>query len=86
MKSKEEVRDLLGLAELPDDEFMELLEAAGEDEIVGGVPPVEDRGLGADEGAAVTDILDAVPGAFERHRQGRTDAREGRTIPLEDFL
>lgn len=39
MKTKEEVRDILGLAELPDDEFMELLEAAGEEETVTGVPP-----------------------------------------------
>lgn len=49
MKTKEEVRDILGLAELPDDEFMELLEAAGEEETVTGVSPVEDGDYTADE-------------------------------------
>lgn len=34
--------------------------------------------------AAITETLDAIPGAFERHQQGRADAREGRTIPLEN--
>ncbi|TVP44031.1 MAG: hypothetical protein EA350_12440 [Gemmatimonadales bacterium] len=33
----------------------------------------------------VTDIINAIPGAFERHQEGRADAREGRTIPLEDL-
>lgn len=44
MKTKEEVRDILGLAELPDDEFMELLEAAGGEETVTGVSPVGGEG------------------------------------------
>lgn len=35
--------------------------------------------------SVVTEILDAIPGAFERHEQGRADAREGRTLPLEDL-
>ena len=35
--------------------------------------------------ATITEILDAVPGAFERHRRGLEDAREGRTVPLEDL-
>lgn len=35
--------------------------------------------------AMITEILNAIPGAFERHQQGRADAREGRTIPLEDL-
>ena len=33
----------------------------------------------------ITDILDAIPGAFERHQKGRADAREGRTHPLDDL-
>lgn len=44
MKSKEEVRDALGLDELPDDEFMRLLEEVGEEETVTGVSPVEGEG------------------------------------------
>jgi hypothetical protein len=40
----------------------------------------------ADPGSAkITEILNAIPGAFERHQQGRADAREGGTIPLEDL-
>ncbi len=35
--------------------------------------------------AMITEILNAIPGAFERHQQGRADAREGKTIPLEDL-
>jgi len=35
--------------------------------------------------ATITEILDAIPGAFERHQQGRADAREGRTKPVEDL-
>jgi hypothetical protein len=49
MKSKEEVRDLLGLAALPDDEFMDLLRAAGAEETVTGVPPIEDEGYTPEE-------------------------------------
>ncbi len=26
----------------------------------------------------ITEVLDAIPGAFERHQQGQSDAREGR--------
>ena len=33
----------------------------------------------------ITQILDAIPGAFERHQQGRADAREGRTMPLGEL-
>ena len=35
--------------------------------------------------AVITEILNAIPGAFERQRKGRDDARRGRTIPLEDL-
>jgi hypothetical protein len=33
----------------------------------------------------ITDVLDAIPGAHERHQQGRNEAREGRTLPLADL-
>lgn len=33
----------------------------------------------------ITDILDAIPGAFERHEKGREDARSGRTVSLEEL-
>jgi predicted transcriptional regulator len=33
----------------------------------------------------ITEILDAIPGAFERHEKGRADAREGRTLPIDDL-
>ena len=35
--------------------------------------------------ATITEILNAIPGAFDRHQQGRADAREGRTKPVEDL-
>jgi hypothetical protein len=35
--------------------------------------------------ATITEILDAIPGAFERHEKGRADAREGRTLPIDDL-
>jgi len=35
--------------------------------------------------AHVTDILDAIPGAFEDAELGRRQADEGRTIDLEDL-
>lgn len=37
------------------------------------------------DSAVITEILDAIPGAFERHQKGREDARKGRTIALEDL-
>jgi len=35
--------------------------------------------------AVITDVLDAIPGAFDRHQRGRADAREGRARPVEDL-
>jgi uncharacterized protein (DUF433 family) len=35
--------------------------------------------------AVITEILNAIPGACERHQKGCDDARRGRTIPLEDL-
>lgn len=33
----------------------------------------------------VTDLLDAIPGAFERAERGRREARARRGVPLEDL-
>jgi hypothetical protein len=33
----------------------------------------------------VVELLDGIPGAFERAQLGREQARSGRTIPLEDL-
>ena len=49
MRTKEEVQQELGLDELPDDEFMDLLREAGEEEIVSGVSPVEEDGYTPEE-------------------------------------
>jgi hypothetical protein len=35
-------------------------------------------------GADVAALLDSIPGANERIEQGIQEAREGRTIPLDD--
>ena len=34
---------------------------------------------------SIVEILDAIPGAFARHEEGREDARTGRTTALEDL-
>ena len=33
--------------------------------------------------STIVEILDGIPGAFERHQRGREDARAGRVTPLE---
>lgn len=35
--------------------------------------------------STVVEILDAIPGAFERHQQGLREAREGESTRLEDL-
>lgn len=35
--------------------------------------------------AVITELLNNIPGALERHQRGREDAREGRAVPLEDL-
>lgn len=54
-RSRSDVRDVLGLSDLPDDELMSLLEDVGEEETVTGVPPVEAEGWSPEE----------IRGAFE---------------------
>ncbi len=37
------------------------------------------------DGDALAQILDGIPGAFERAQQGRQQAREGKTTSLDDL-
>jgi hypothetical protein len=34
---------------------------------------------------AVTEILDRIPGAYERTMEGRAEAERGEAVPLEDL-
>ena len=45
MLSRQEIQDELGLEEVPDDEFMRLLDEVGDEETVNGIPPVEGDGV-----------------------------------------
>jgi predicted transcriptional regulator len=37
------------------------------------------------DGATITEILDSIPGAFERAQEGLAAARVGRFVPLEEL-
>jgi hypothetical protein len=37
------------------------------------------------DGSEMAELLDRIPGARDRIKRGIEDAREGRTIPLDDF-
>lgn len=37
------------------------------------------------DGARMTEILDSIPGAWERTQEGLEQARRGETIPLSDL-
>ena len=37
------------------------------------------------DGRQVTDVLDSIPGAWDRAQLGRDQARRGETIPLDDL-
>jgi hypothetical protein len=37
------------------------------------------------DGRLVTEVLDSIPGAWERAQLGRDQARRGETIPLDDL-
>jgi len=37
------------------------------------------------EATTIVEILEAIPGAFERHQKGQADARTGRVTRLEDL-
>ena len=38
------------------------------------------------EAQRITDILDSIPGAWERTQEGLEQARRGDTVPLSDLL
>jgi hypothetical protein len=38
------------------------------------------------DGARIAEILDGIPGAWERTQEGLQQARRGETIPLDDLL
>jgi len=38
------------------------------------------------EAQRITEILDAIPGAWERTQEGLEQARRGETVPLSDLL
>lgn len=38
------------------------------------------------DGARITEILDGIPGAWERTQEGLAQARRGETTPLSDLL
>ena len=73
----EDVRQALGLAELPDDELMALLEELGDGAVVTGAPPVAGGGYTADELAEELQeavVADSVGQLLKRAREesGRT--------------
>jgi predicted transcriptional regulator len=37
------------------------------------------------ESGSITELLDSIPGAFERAETGRRDANAGRAVPLEEL-
>jgi hypothetical protein len=37
------------------------------------------------DGARMTEILDSIPGAWERTQEGLEQARRGETIPLDEL-
>lgn len=70
---QESLSRLAEQANAPEDEFASLLLSSAIDQ--------------ADEldGERLTEILDGIPGAFERAELGRAQAAKGETIPLEDL-
>jgi hypothetical protein len=66
------------LAELAAERHVEEVELAGE--LLAAA--LEDFGM---DGAQMTEILDSIPGAWERTQEGLEQARRGETIPLSDL-
>jgi hypothetical protein len=67
------------LAELAAERHVEEVELAGE--VLAGA--LDDFGI---DGPRMTEILDSIPGAWERTQEGLEQARRGETIPLDDLL
>jgi hypothetical protein len=67
------------LAELAAERHVEEVELAGN--VLAAA--LDDFGL---DGARITEILDSIPGSWERAQEGLEQARRGETIPLSDLL
>jgi hypothetical protein len=67
------------LAELAAERQVEEVELAGE--VLAAA--LDDAGL---DGTRITEILEGIPGAWERTQEGLEQARRGETIPLSDLL
>ena len=66
------------LAELAAERHVEEVELAGE--VLAGA--LDDFGM---DGARMAEILDGIPGAWERTQEGLEQARRGEGIPLSDL-
>jgi hypothetical protein len=69
---QEKLSRLAEQADAPEDEFASFLLSSA----------IEQADL---YGERLTEILDGIPGAFERAELGRAQAAKGETIPLEDL-
>lgn len=67
------------LAELAAERHVEEVELAGE--VLAAA--LDDFGM---DGAQVTEILDEIPGAWERTQEGLEQARRGEGVPLDDLI
>jgi predicted transcriptional regulator len=67
------------LAELAAERHVEEVELAGE--VLAGA--LDDFGM---DGARMTEILDSIPGAWERTQEGLEQARRGEGVPLNDLI
>lgn len=67
------------LAELAAERHVEEVELAGE--VLAGA--LDDFEM---DGARMTEILDSIPGAWERTQEGLEQVRRGEGIPLDDLI
>ena len=67
------------LAELAAERHVEEVELAGE--VLAGA--LDDFEM---DGARMTEILDSIPGAWERTQEGLEQARRGEGVPLNDLI
>jgi hypothetical protein len=67
------------LAELAAERQIEEVELAGE--VLAGA--LDDFEM---DGARMTEILDSIPGAWERTQEGLEQARRGEGVPLDDLI
>lgn len=67
------------LTELAAERHVEEVELAGE--VLAGA--LDDFGV---DGARLTEVLDGIPGAWERTQEGLEQARRGEGVPLDDLI